>query len=251
MNTQNNWRLDGRVALVTGASEGIGFAIAQELIHLGAKVLIVSRSEKKLLAASLNSSVLTLAADLTSKAGQESLFLKVKELGRLDILVNNLGQADRDPFIEMNEERADRQIAINLTANLSITKSLYPFLKECRGCVVNVSSVAGQRALPARLWYGLAKAGLDFSTKALASEWGKDGIRVNAVAPWFTRTPLVASVLDNKELSEKISSITPLGRVAEPTEIAHVVAFLAMPAASYMTGSIVTIDGGFTAQGGF
>lgn len=250
MKPNKDWRMEGLTALVTGGSEGIGYAIAKEFVSLGAKVLVVSRSEEKLTRVQQELGVSVLSADLTTSEGREIVSREISKLGRLDILVNNLGQADRDSFMDMTTERAEMQVSINLTSNLSLTKILYPYLKEVRGSVINVSSVAGQRALPNRLWYGLSKSALDFATKALASEWGKDGIRVNAVAPWFTRTPLVASVLDNREVSEKILALTPLGRVAEPVEIARVVAFLGMPVSSYMTGTVVTVDGGFTAQGG-
>lgn len=250
MNPQSPWRLDGRTALVTGGSEGIGFAIARELVDLGARVLIVSRSEEKLAVAARELGVSTLAADLTTAAGRSQVVAALVKHGQLDVLVNNLGQADRDSFNDMSDERAEHLLKINLTANLALTKSLYPFLRDSKGSVINVSSVAGQRALPNRLWYGLAKAAVDYSTKALASEWGAAGIRVNAVAPWFTRSPLVASILDDSKTTEKIRSITPLGRVAEPEEVARVVAFLSMSAASYVTGTVMTVDGGFTGQGG-
>ena len=250
MNSQSPWRLEGRTALVTGGSEGIGFAIARELAALGAEVIVVSRSEEKLAVVARELGAATLAANLTTEAGRAKVVAALVKHGQLDVLVNNLGQADRDSFLEMSQERAEHLLQINLTANLALTKLLYPLLRDSKGSVVNVSSVAGQRALPNRLWYGLAKAAVDYSTKALASEWGAAGIRVNAVAPWFTRTPLVASVLDDVTLSEKIRKLTPLGRVAEPEEVARVVAFLSMPAASYVTGTVVTVDGGFTGQGG-
>lgn len=253
MATPNTWRLDGKIALVTGGSEGIGLAVAKELVSLGAEVIIASRSKTKLenAVAEINSeNVSAVQADLSTASGQNLLLQNIVELGALDILVNNLGQADRGTFLEMDDSRIQSQIQLNLLATLSLTKSLYPYLKKAQGSVINVSSVAGQRALPNRLWYGVVKAGLDQATRALASEWGGDGIRVNAVAPWFTETPLTRSALSNPEMKKKILNLTPIKRVAAPQDIAKAVAFLAMPASSYVTGVILPVDGGYTAQGG-
>ena len=253
METQNMWRLDGKVALITGGSEGIGLAVAKEFVSLGARVIIASRSKAKLEKAvgEINSpNILSVAADLSTEEGRELLYQTIKEHGELDILVNNLGQADRGSFLEMDNHRAEFQIQINLLATLAITKAFYSFIKKSHGSVVNISSVAAQRALPNRLWYGVVKAGLDQATKALANEWGPDGIRVNAVAPWFTETPLTKSALDNPEMKKKILGLTPLRRIASPVDIARAVAFLAMPASSYVTGVILPVDGGYTSQGG-
>lgn len=254
MSSVANWRLDGKIAVVTGASEGIGLAVARELLALGAEVLIVSRSESKLAEAVRSlahpGGLAILAADLTTEGGRTKLLQSIEARGALDILVNNLGQADRDPFVAMNEARARALMEINVFANLLITQTLHPYLKRSKGAVVNVSSVAGQRALPNRLWYGTAKAALDFATKALATEWGADQIRVNGIAPWFTKTPLTAGVLENREISAKIDAITPLQRVAEATDIAQAVAFLTLPASSYITGTVLAVDGGMLAQGG-
>lgn len=253
METNSSWRLDGKTALVTGASEGIGLASAKELTHLGAEVVIASRSKVKLDKAlqEINSKRLfAVEADLSLDSGREIVKKFISQRGKLDILVNNLGQADRDPFAEMSDERIASQIQLNLLSTLSLTKNLYTYLKESKGVVVNISSVAAQRALPNRLWYGVVKAGLDQATKALAAEWAKDGIRVNAIAPWFTETPLTKSALENTEIKKKILSLTPLNRVAAPADIATAVAFLALPAASYITGVILPVDGGYLAQGG-
>lgn len=253
METQSSWRLDGKVALVTGGSEGIGFAIAKEFTSLGAEVIIVSRSKDKLVQAKAkidSDKVSLFEADLSTNIGRQAVSDAVARQSQLDILINNLGHADRDPFLNMDEQRVASQIEMNLLATLSLTKSLYPFLKNSRGSVTNISSVAAQRALPNRLWYGVVKSALDQATKALAVEWAVDGIRVNAVSPWFTETPLTKSALDNPVMKEKILKLTPIGRVAKPFEIASAVAFLSMPVASYVNGVALPVDGGYLAQGG-
>lgn len=247
----NAWRLDQKFAVVTGGSEGIGLATAQELVDLGAKVLIVARSHEKLIKAQiqLNNSVDILSADLTTVAGRSALTKKISEVGRLDILINNLGKADRDSFLSMSEERARQMFEFNLWSASEIMRSVYPLLKEARGTIVNLSSVAAHKMLPDRMWYGAAKAALDFTTRSLAAEWGKEGIRVNSVSPWFTLTPLTSFVLENPEMNEKIKEVTPLGRYAEASEVAKAVAFLALPASSYINGADLLVDGGYLASG--
>jgi len=120
---------------------------------------------------------------------------------------------------------------------------------SARGSIVNISSITSQVALPSRVLYGTSKAALDHLTRALAVEWGGDGIRVNAVLPWFTRTAMTTKVLDDPEWSERILQATPLARVAEPEDIARAAAFLAMPAAGFITGQLLPVDGGFLAKG--
>lgn len=245
------WHLSGRFAVVTGGSEGIGLATARELRELGASVLIVSRSPAKLAHAreDLGPDVQVLAADLTTAAGRESLAQQIRTVGRLDVLVNNLGKADRARFLEMSEATARELFELNLWSTTELLRLVFPQLREARGSVVNLSSVAGHRVLPERLWYGAAKAALDFATKALAAEWGEFEIRVNSVSPWFTRTPLTESVLSNPVMLEKIREVTPLGRPAEAEEIAKAVAFLALPASRYITGTDLIVDGGYLAGG--
>ena len=250
----NFWNLENKTALVTAGSEGIGRATAQELLQLGATVLLVSCSESKLASARAflgeSRHLQTLAADLSEVSSRKLVEEKVRSLGPLDILVNNLGSADRGALTEMAQDRGDEQLRLNLTCSLDLTRRLFGPLKDARGSVINVTSVAAHRALPHRLWYGTAKAALEHATRHLAVEWGPQGIRVNAVAPWFTRTAMTAQALSDVAFTDKINSLTPLRRFAEPPVVDRAIAFLALPASQYSSGAVVRIDGGYLAQGG-
>jgi len=156
----------------------------------------------------------------------------------------------RNRLIEYDDATIERLIALNLTAPVLLSRDLHPELRAAGDAsVIHVGSVAGQIALPTGVAYGAAKAGLAQAARVLALEWARDGIRVNTVAPWYTRTPLVEPVLARPEALAAILARTPMGRIAEPREVATVVAFLAMPAASYVTGQCIAVDGGMAIQG--
>jgi Tropinone reductase 1 len=141
-------------------------------------------------------------------------------------------------------------IELNLTAPLMLSRDLHPELRAAGGAsVIHVGSIAGSLALPTGVAFAAAKAGLIQAARTLALEWAADGIRVNTVSPWYTRTPLVEPILSRPEALAAIVARTPMGRIAEPTEIATVVAFLAMPASSYVTGQCISVDGGMSIQG--
>jgi Tropinone reductase 1 len=229
------WRLDGRTALVTGGTRGIGRAIVEELTALGARVLVVARGGD-------------IAADVTTTEGRARIVEAVCE--PLHILVHNAGGNVRSPLVGYDDATIEHMIALNLTAPILLSRDLHPRLRAAPGAsVIHVGSVAGQVALPTGVAYAAAKAGLAQAARTLALEWAKDDIRVNAVAPWYTRTPLVEPVLSRPEALAAILARTPLGRIAEPREVAAAVAFLAMPAASYITGQCLAVDGGMTIQG--
>jgi NAD(P)-dependent dehydrogenase (short-subunit alcohol dehydrogenase family) len=141
-------------------------------------------------------------------------------------------------------------LALNLTAPLLLSRDLHPLLRDAHGAsVIHVGSVAGHIALATGVAYAAAKAGLVQAARTLALEWAPDHIRVNAVSPWYTRTPLVEPVLGKADTLAAILARTPLGRIAEPREVATVVAFLALGASSYVTGQTIVVDGGMTIQG--
>lgn len=245
------WTLDGSTALVTGASRGIGRAIAQELHGLGARCVLVARE-----APALDAAVRELAgsigvvADVTTREGRASIVAAVRELGALHVLVHNAGSNVRGPLTGYDDATIERLLALNLTSTLLLSRDLHASLVAANGAsVIHIGSVAGHVALPTGVAYAAAKAGLAQATRTLALEWARDRIRVNTVSPWYTRTPLVEPVLGDPEKLARILAATPLARIAEPREVATAVAFLAMPASSYVTGQALIVDGGMTIQG--
>jgi tropinone reductase I len=241
------------VFIVTGASRGIGQAIVQELLRRGARVLGVARkpdmSPPMVVQASIGNCHY-LQADITVEKDRFRIIEKTRELfGRIDGLINNAGQAFRAPAsaTTMGDFRA--LVEINLFAAFALAQAAYEELRATSGTLVNISSITGQVVLPNRLAYGTTKAALDHLTRSLAVEWGPDGIRVNGVLPWFTRTEMVKSALEDKAFERQLIAATPLGRLAEPNDVARVAAFLALPDSAYVTGQLIAVDGGYLAQG--
>lgn len=252
----NKWRLDGRTAVVTGSTKGIGKAVAEELARLGAEVYIVSRhrdeieEEVKILTGN-GFSARGFRADVSLSGDRRKLVSFVDDnSGKLDILVNNVGTNIRKKSIEYSEAEFDHIFSTNLRSNFFLSKLFHPLLKKSgEAAVVSVLSVAGLTHLRSGSPYGMTKAALVQLTRNLASEWAESQIRVNAVAPWYTKTPLVEALLQDKQYLEDIMARTPMKRVADAEEVATAVAFLCMPAASYITGQCLAVDGGFTIYG--
>lgn len=248
-----DWTLTGKYALVTGGVKGIGKATVEELLQLGAAVLFTSRKAPEVEAAEqsfrrLSDQVWGLRADMVEAQDRAEVKNWIQDRwGRLDILVNNAGTNIRNTSLGYEEADFRYLLELNLVAPFEWARAMYPLLKASgRASIVNVASVAALQDVRTGSPYGMSKAGLLQLTRNLAGEWAVDGIRVNAVSPWFTETPLTQGVLSNAEKLERILSRTPLNRVAQPEEVAAAIAFLAMDKSAYITGQNLVVDGGMT-----
>ncbi len=247
------WTLDRKVAVITGGTKGIGKAVVAQFVNLGATVITIARSREHLdrLKAEVGGSIITFEGDVSIKQDRTD-FVKFINLNypEIDIFVSNVGTNIRKKAIEYTDDEYNYIFNTNLTPGFELANKLSPNLARAKqSSVVFVVSVAGLTHLKTGAPYGMSKAALIQLTRNLAVEWADSGIRVNAVAPWYTRTELVEKLLDDKKYLNSILSRTPLRRVAEPEEVALPVAFLCMPAASYITGQCLTVDGGFMVNG--
>ena len=254
----NRWRLEGQTALVTGASVGIGRAIAGELLGLGADVLLVARDESQLAATAAELSdehpdreVRMFAADVADTEQRREIFDWVEDLNDgLNILVNNAGSNARRAAMDYSEAEWRALFESNLFAAFELSRFAFPLLSQhAASSIVNVGSVSGLTHVRTGAVYGMTKAALHQLTRNLACEWAEDGVRVNAVAPWYIRTRRTSAALAQPEYYEEVIARTPMRRIGEPEEVASAVAFLCLPASSYVTGECIAVDGGFLRYG--
>jgi len=243
-----NWNLKNKKALVTGGTKGIGLAIVQEFLNLGAEVLVIAR----------DTSTLPEAENLHTLEGDfgDSIFRKkivdhiTKKWNKLDVLVNNVGTNIRKKFVDYSEDEYRKLFEVNLFSLTDITQKAYPLLKNSgNASVINIASVAGTFDVQSGPPYGMTKAAIIQLTRHLAAEWASDHIRVNSVSPWYIQTPLTTAVLSQPERLEKILARTPMNRVGQPEEVASIVSFLAMDSVSYITGQNIMVDGGMSVKG--
>lgn len=253
------WRLDGQLALVTGGSAGIGHAIARELLAFGADVMLAARDADALDAARSELAdefpdrlVMAFTADVGIDEQRRELLDWVEDQGegQLDILVNNAGGNLSKPATDYADDEWRQIFEVNLFSAFELARYAHPLLtRHPRSCIVNVGSVSGLTHVRTGAPYGMAKAALHQMTRNLAVEWAEDGVRVNAVAPWYIRTRRTSGKLADPDYLDDVLLRTPLGRVGEPEEVAAAVAFLCLPAAGYVTGECIAVDGGFLRYG--
>lgn len=250
------WNLEGKRALITGGTKGIGLAIAEEFLSLGAEIIVVARN-KELIDEKLNDwknkgySAFGIARDLSSEKEREELLQEVTKIwDSFNILINNVGTNIRKKTVDFTTEEYMKVLNTNMIASFELCRLFSKKLKNSsNGSVVNITSVAGLTHLKTGSPYGMSKAALDQLTRNLAVEWAEDNIRINSIAPWYIDTPLVEQLMKDEKYYKAVIERTPMKRIGKPSEVASLAAYLCMDESSYITGQIIAVDGGFTVNG--
>jgi len=247
--------LTGKVALVTGSGRGIGRAIAVALAGSGASLVLndinpESISQVKDQLAALGTKTLTLRGDVSSRTEVEAMSkVATAEFGRVDILVNNAGVVVRKPMEDYTEDDWDRVIDTNLKGVFNFSQAVgRTMIPRRTGRIINIASIMGEVALPPRASYVTSKGGIIAFTKNLAAEWARYNINVNSVSPGWTNTEMTGKYFAQEEVRRFLLERVPLGRFAEPSDIANLVLFLASDYSAYITGQNIFVDGGWTIQ---
>jgi len=248
----DRFRIDNKVALVTGGTRGIGLAIAHALGEAGAKLIVASRTDKHGGLESLEKAgydVIYFKADLTDLSKpQELVDFVLNKKGSLDILVNNAGVAQHGYIEKFDDKKLNKIMDINVDAVFRMCRSaIIPMKEQGEGVILNIGSISGIVSnIPQRqVAYNASKAAVHMMTKSLASDFADKNIRVNAIAPGYIRTEMTQGGIDDKEMFSVWKNMTPMGRVGEPEEIAAAALFLCAPASSYVSGEVLVVDGAY------
>jgi len=251
----DRFRIDNKVALVTGGTRGIGLAIAHALGEAGAKLIVASRTDKHGGLESLEKAgydVIYFKADLTDVSKpQELVDFVLNKKGSLDILVNNAGVAQHGYIEKFDDKNLNKIMDINVDAVFRMCRSaIIPMKEQGEGVILNIGSISGIVSnIPQRqVAYNASKAAVHMITKSLASDFADKNIRVNAIAPGYIRTEMTQGGIDDKEMFSIWKKMTPMGRVGEPEEIAAAALFLCTPASSYVSGEVLVVDGAYVTR---
>jgi NAD(P)-dependent dehydrogenase (short-subunit alcohol dehydrogenase family) len=256
MRNLNRFDVTGKTAVVTGAGRGIGKALALGLAEAGAKVACVARTETDIREVvreiqQMGGTAFAIQADLTEDAAPEIVAASVMEKwGRWDILINNAGMNIRKQALDVSTEDWDKVVDLNLKSTFRMCQAAGRIMCEQRyGRIVNIASVAGLVALRTGVAYGASKSGVIHMTRVLALEWSKYGVNINAIAPWYFRTPLTEKLLDDPAFLQEVLSRTPSGRIGNAEDLVGPAIFLASDAAAYISGQTIAVDGGMSVYG--
>jgi NAD(P)-dependent dehydrogenase (short-subunit alcohol dehydrogenase family) len=241
--------VEHRTAIITGGASGIGFAIAKRFVQGGIRVVLIGRdmTRLKLACETLGPSADFTGCDLTILPELPAVVKSIRQkAGRIDILVNNAGMHLKKDIGEVTDEEFHRVIATNQSAMFALTREVSNVMKEqCSGVILNISSMASRYGIPKVIAYTASKSAIEGMTRAMAVELAQYRIRVNCIAPGFIKTNMSSLALDkDPERKKKVLSRTPLGRLGKPDEVAEAAYFLVSPAASYITGVVLPVDGG-------
>ncbi len=251
-----NFRLDGKLAVVTGATKGIGYAITMSYAEAGADVIIVSRTEEDVYQVKEEVEALGRKAyPVVANVQQyqtiiDSIEEQISADQPIDIWVNNAGMNIRSDALHVSEEEFDQIIQTNMKSAFFLSQYAAKRMKDFeRGKIINITSVAGHVALRTGVVYGMTKSALIQMTKTLSLEWGKYNIHVNAIGPWYFPTSLTEKLLENEQYVQEIKDRTPMGRIGKLEELAGSAVFLGSEASNYITGQTLFVDGGMTVYG--